>query len=116
MLQSYLNILVIFVLMFLGYFFSYRQWFSNETADTFSKMVLNLGLPCSMFLNITANFTKEEFLTLISGTLIPIVSMFLTFLLVKQSFTYSSYPKNITVLFQPCSLARILFLLACRLI
>lgn len=39
MLQSYLNILVIFVLMFLGYFFSYRQWFSNETADTFSKMV-----------------------------------------------------------------------------
>lgn len=94
MLQSYLNILVIFVLMFLGYFFSYRQWFSNETADTFSKMVLNLGLPCSMFLNITANFTKEEFLSLISGTLIPIVSMFFTFFISKAIIHLFKLPKK----------------------
>lgn len=94
MLQSYINILVIFGLIFLGYFFSYRQWFSNETADIFSKMVLNLGLPCSMFLNITANFTKEEFITLISGTLIPFISIFLTFFISKVIIHLFKLPKN----------------------
>ncbi|MDN6363046.1 MAG: AEC family transporter, partial [Tetragenococcus koreensis] len=36
MLTAYLNILVIFLLMFVGYFLSYKQWFSNRTADVFS--------------------------------------------------------------------------------
>jgi predicted permease len=56
LLQAYLNIFVIFLLMFVGYWLSYKQWFTNRTADVFSKIVLNLSLPFSMFLNITANF------------------------------------------------------------
>ncbi|EOT44185.1 AEC family transporter [Enterococcus columbae] len=79
MLQSYFNIFVIFILMFLGYFLSFKQWFSNHTADTFSKMVLNLGLPCNMFINITSQFTKQEFLALFSGMIIPLLSMSCTF-------------------------------------
>lgn len=81
MLQAYINIFVIFSLMFIGYLLSYKQWFSNHTADVFSKLVLNLSLPASMFLNITKNFTREEFIALFSGTLIPLLSMLSTFLL-----------------------------------
>ncbi|MDN6639434.1 MAG: AEC family transporter [Tetragenococcus sp.] len=80
MLEAYLNILVIFLLMFVGYFLSYRQWFSNRTADVFSKLVLNLALPFNMFLTITDNFSKEEFLSLFQGMIIPILSMLLTML------------------------------------
>jgi Predicted permeases len=85
MLEAYLNIIVIFLLMFVGYWCSYRQWFSNRTADVFSKIVLNLSLPFSMFLNITQSFTREEFLDLFSGVLIPFLSMILTLLF---SFAY----------------------------
>lgn len=81
MLEAYIKIFAIFALMFLGYWLSYKQWFSNRSADVFSKIVLNLGLPCSMFLNMTANFSREEFLHLFSGMVIPLFSMTLTFIL-----------------------------------
>lgn len=79
LLSAYFNILVIFCLMFLGYLLTYRQWFSNRSADVFTKLVLNIGLPCSMFLNITSNFSRDEFLHLFTGMLIPLLSMLLTF-------------------------------------
>lgn len=79
MLQAYLNIFAIFALMFLGYYLSYKQWFSNRTADVFSKVVLNLALPFNMFLNITANFSRSEFLSLFSGMIIPLLSIVATF-------------------------------------
>ena len=37
MFQAYSNIFVIFSLMFIGYWLSFKQWFSNRTADTFFK-------------------------------------------------------------------------------
>lgn len=80
MLEAYLNIIVIFLLMFLGYWLSYKKWFSNRTADVFSKLVLNFSLPFSMFLNITANFSRDEFLSLFSGMVIPLFSMLVTLL------------------------------------
>ena len=66
--------------MFLGYLLSYKKWFSNRTADVFSKLVLNFSLPFSMFLNITANFSRDEFLSLFSGMVIPLLSMLVTLL------------------------------------
>jgi len=85
LLQAYLNIFVIFLLMFVGYWLSYKQWFTNRTADVFSKIVLNLSLPFSMFLNITANFSRNEFLSLFSGMIIPLLSMLIT---LGASFIY----------------------------
>lgn len=81
MLQAYVKIFAIFALMFLGYFLSYKQWFSNRTADVFSKLVLNIALPFNMFLNMTANFSRDEFLTLFSGMIIPVISMTVTFII-----------------------------------
>lgn len=63
----------------MGYLLTYKQWFSNRSADVFAKLVLNIALPCNMFLNITESFSREQFLSLFSGVLIPILSMSLTF-------------------------------------
>ena len=63
-LTAYLNIFLIFALMFIGYFLTYKQWFTDQVGDTFSKLILQIALPCSMFLNITENFSRQEFLQL----------------------------------------------------
>ncbi|MFR4751553.1 MAG: hypothetical protein ACLT90_06020 [Enterococcus raffinosus] len=39
--------------MFIGYVLTYKQWFSNQIGDAFSKLVLQIALPCNMFLTIT---------------------------------------------------------------
>lgn len=85
MVSAYINILFIFVLMFIGYVLTYKQWFSNQIGDAFSKLVLQIALPCNMFLTVTKNFSRSEFLDLIGGTMIPLVSMLLTFVM---SFVY----------------------------
>lgn len=81
MLEAYGNILVIFLLIFVGYILTWKKWFDNKTADTFSKLVLNIALPLSMFLNITEKFTRDEFLNLMKGMLLPITSILITFLI-----------------------------------
>lgn len=85
MISAYINIFFIFVLMFIGYLLTYKQWFSNQIGDAFSKLVLQIALPCNMFLTITKNFSRAEFLHLVGGTVIPILSMLLTFVI---SFLY----------------------------
>lgn len=81
MVSAYINILFIFALMFIGYLLTYKQWFSNQIGDAFSKLVLQIALPCNMFLTITKNFSRSEFLHLVSGTIIPLISMLLTFVI-----------------------------------
>lgn len=79
MLAAYINIFVIFAMIFLGYLLTWRKWFDQVIADTFSKLVLNISLPLSMFLNITQKFSRAEFLALFSGMILPAVSLFVTF-------------------------------------
>ena len=106
MLQAYINIFIIFSLMFVGYFLSFKQWFSNRSADVFSKILLNLSLPFSMFLNITANFNKSEFLSLVSGMIIPLVSMtvtYLTSLVYRSVMNVDEYRKGTFTTMFTCS-------------
>ncbi len=79
MLASYLNILVVFAIILLSYVLTWKKWFDNHTADTFSKLVLNITLPLNMFLNMTQKFTREEFLELFKGIALPFVSIIVTF-------------------------------------
>lgn len=79
MLEAYLNILVIFSIILVGYILSWKQWFDNHIADVFSKIVLNMALPLNMFLNMTQKFSKEEFLSLFKGLVLPATSIVVTF-------------------------------------
>ena len=79
MLDSYLNILVIFALVLMGYYFSVKRWFNNQTVDLFSKLVLNIALPFNMFLNMTERFERDQFMHLFTGMLLPFLSILITF-------------------------------------
>ncbi|GCF93500.1 malate transporter [Enterococcus florum] len=79
MLSAYINIFLIFALMFMGYYLTYKQLFNNLVGDVFSKLVLQIALPANMFLNITRNFSREAFLELFNGMIIPLISMLVTF-------------------------------------
>lgn len=79
MLDSYLNILVVFCLVLMGYVLSDKKWFNNQTIDLFSKLVLNIALPFNMFLNMTERFSRDEFLSLFKGMLIPVLSILITY-------------------------------------
>ncbi len=81
MLAANLNIFVIFLLIFVGYLLTYLKWFDNVIADVFSKLVLTISLPLNMFLNITENFSKGQFLHLMKGMLLPFLSIIITFCL-----------------------------------
>ncbi|MGO3731572.1 MAG: AEC family transporter [Vagococcus sp.] len=81
MLASYLNILVVFAIILLSYVLTWRKWFDDRIADVFSKLVLTITLPLSMFLNMTQKFTRAEFLELFRGILLPFVSILVTFLI-----------------------------------
>lgn len=80
MLASYFNILVVFALVLVGYRLSRKGWFDETTTGLFSKLVLNIALPFSMFLNITKQFTRDQFMSLVSGMLVPILSIAITFI------------------------------------
>lgn len=66
-------------MMFVGYFLAYKKWFDSHTADTFSKMVLGLALPFEMFITMTQKFSRAEFLHLIGGVIVPVLSMALAY-------------------------------------
>lgn len=90
MIESYLNILVVFSLIVMGYWLSFKKWFDNQAIDLFSKLVLNIALPFNMFLNMTERFTKAEFLHLFSGMLLPMASILTTF---GVSYLYAKLTK-----------------------
>ena len=117
MVSAYINIFFIFVLMFIGYVLTYKQWFSNQIGDAFSKLVLQIALPCNMFLTITKNFSRSEFLHLVSGMIIPLISMLLTFVV---SFAYCRIfritPARKGIFSYNVHLLQYVFLLDCRLI
>lgn len=79
MLESYLNILVVFALVLVGYQLANKGVFKGDTLKLFSFMVLNIALPFNMFLNMTERFDREEFLSLFSGMLLPAVSILAVF-------------------------------------
>lgn len=80
MLGAYINILLFFVLIFIGYVLTQKQWFNRTVADGFSKLILNVTLPAGMYVTITSSFDKASFLSLFSGLLLPFCSIFLSFL------------------------------------
>ena len=80
MIEAYINIVIIFVLIFMGYCLTWKKWFDNKVADAMAKLVLNITLPVGMFLNITKEFTKEEFLEICVNMLLPLTFVWLYYL------------------------------------
>ena len=62
-----------------GYILTSRGWFSEETADLFSKIIIKLSLPAFMFSNFYTTYTEENPLVLGTSVIYPLLTLILLF-------------------------------------
>jgi len=78
MLHDYLNILILFLIVLLGFSLSKLSWLNEYSNTAFTKVLLNVALPATLFLSIGKDYTKSEFLTLLPHISLPaLVILFL---------------------------------------
>ncbi len=73
--NSFESILSIIIIIFLGYILTKKGVFNDNTAKTFTTLVLQISLPAYMVWNLTNTFDREKLLDLVSGLIIPFISM-----------------------------------------
>lgn len=74
------SILTIVIMFMTGWLLTHVGWFNNKTGETFTKIILNVSLPCYMLWNITSNFGKSMLFELGSGLIVPFLSIGLNYL------------------------------------
>lgn len=75
MWTDYLNILVLFIIVGLGYFLAAKSWLTRESNQLFVKLIIRITLPFMLLLDITKDFTKEEFIKLIPFICLPLLTI-----------------------------------------
>jgi len=77
--QAIQCVLSLFFLVMVGFVLARRGWFSPETKAMLPRLVTVVTLPPYLFLNIVKTFDSDQLHLLFSGSLIPALSMLLTF-------------------------------------
>ena len=81
------SVLTIVILIAVGYFLQKYKWFGPDFSKGISKLVVNVGFPCSIFTGILANLTVGSLGNLGVGLIFPfgtvIVSYIIAFILMK---------------------------------
>lgn len=80
-INSIQGILTIMVLIMVGWFLRHKGWLTDDASKLFSKLILNLSLPCFMLYHITTTFEQSELKSLSRDLTIPFVSIILSYLL-----------------------------------
>ncbi|KFJ08122.1 AEC family transporter [Bifidobacterium tsurumiense] len=68
-LTSLENILPIILIIALGYFLQVRGWFSDQFSGNISKLIMNVGLPASIFVSVLKYLNRSMLVGLSSGLL-----------------------------------------------
>jgi predicted permease len=79
--KSIESILTIIILIAVGYVFTHAGWFNESTSKLFSRVVMNISLPCYMFFNITTTFDRAQLESLSKNLIVPFVSIGSSYLL-----------------------------------
>lgn len=80
-LSSIESILTIIILIMVGYTFSHFGWFNDATGKLFSRIVLNISLPCYMLYNITSTFERSELISLSKNIISPVISIIISYII-----------------------------------
>ncbi|MDD4716448.1 MAG: AEC family transporter [Oscillospiraceae bacterium] len=80
-LHSMESILTIIIMFMTGWLLTHIGWLNGQTSETFSKLILNVSLPCYMFWNLSAQFDRAKLEELGGGLVVPFLSIGLTYLL-----------------------------------
>lgn len=72
LLDSLEAVFIIFAIIGVGLFVSWRKWVSRETARVLPKLIINISLPATIVYSIYQNFPKERLL----GAWLPLLIIF----------------------------------------
>ncbi|HEX3026563.1 MAG TPA: AEC family transporter [Clostridia bacterium] len=75
------SILTVVLMFMTGYFMTAAGWLDDRTSDTFSRIILNVSLPCYMLYNIVSNFDRARLEQLSGGLIVPVLSIGITYLI-----------------------------------
>ena len=74
-------VLSLFLIGLVGYVLARRNWFSPETRAMLPRLVTIVSLPPYLFVNVVRTFSRDELIHLVYGTVVPAISIVLTFAL-----------------------------------
>lgn len=78
----------------LGYILTGRGWFTPANARLLPKLVTYIALPTYMVWNLLNTFTKENFLPLFAGIIVPVLAMLSSFVIAFIFSTILSLPSS----------------------
>jgi len=75
------SILSIFLMISLGYYLTHINWFQENTAAIFSKIIINISLPSLIIYNLVTSFAKDKLLYMWSSLIFPVLGLIFSYLL-----------------------------------
>ena len=75
------GVTTVFLVGFLGYLLVRRGWVGPEMTKNLPRIITTIVLPAYLFRNITSGFERDQLLTLLYGSLLPLCSLSLSFAL-----------------------------------
>lgn len=79
--SSLQSILSIVIMISVGFILTKKGWFDQQSSSLFSKLVVNISLPCLMISDILNNFSKDKLITSSGGLIIPFATMAVTYVI-----------------------------------
>ena len=77
-LQSMMSIVLVCLV---GYVLAWKGWITRETEIFIPRFVTQVVIPPYMFGNVVTHFQREQFMHLIVGSVVPLLSILASFLL-----------------------------------
>lgn len=75
------SVLTIIIMFMTGWALTRAGWFDEKTSLVFSRIILNVSLPCYMLWNLMSNFDRARLTELSGGLIVPVLSIGGTYLL-----------------------------------
>lgn len=77
MLTDYLNVLVLFMIVAIGYYLGKKQVFTPTTNQSMIHLLLHITLPLLLIISIEKDFNKAEFLKMLPDAYLPFINILL---------------------------------------
>lgn len=78
-LNAFSAVFTIFLVGVLGFLLKRKGWVTDETAKLLPRFLTNIVIPPFLLRNITTTFSHDQLLGLLSGCIIPFITIFLTY-------------------------------------
>lgn len=69
------GIVIVLIMISIGFYISRHHWLTTETENFIAKFVTVICLPPYMVMSMLKNFTQKQFLSMVGGLIVPILSI-----------------------------------------